>query len=97
MEGTTKSALLLDQIKSHAHPILIDSMDEIGTRIIEIPGGFTTVSLPQDVGVIKTFKTRLVKLCQKSKLDEYTRLGGTGKIPTPGKEKVSERLDIIWS
>ncbi len=57
VEGITNAALLLDQMESHTHPTFIDSVDEIGTRVIEIPGGFTSVSQPCDVGVIKPFKT----------------------------------------
>ncbi len=57
VEGITNSAISLDQMESHIHSTFIDSVDEIGTRVIEIPGGFTSVSQPCDVGVIKPFKT----------------------------------------
>ena len=88
VKGTTKSALLLDQMKSHAHPMFIDSVDEIGHRIIGIPGVFTWLRLPCDVGIIKPFKTRFVKLFQQLKLDEYTRLGGSSKISRPGRKSI---------
>ncbi len=77
----------MDQIESHMHPMFLDSVDKIGTRVIEIPGGFTSVSLPCDVDVFKDFKTRLVDLCQQRKFADYTRFGGTGKIPTPDRNK----------
>ena len=76
--------------------MFVDSVDEIGTGVIEIPGGFTSVSQPCDVGVIKPLKSSLVELCQQWKADELTRLGDTGKIPTPGRKKVLYWLDEIW-
>ena len=46
VEVITNSALLLDQMESYTHPMFIDSVGEIGTRVIAIPGGFTSVSQP---------------------------------------------------
>lgn len=57
VEGISNYELLLDQIESHIHPIFIDSVGEIGTRVITIPCGFTSVSQPCDFGIIKPFKT----------------------------------------
>ncbi len=92
IQGTNKSALLLDQI----HPSFIDAVDSLGTQVIQIPGGFTFISQSCDVGIIKSFKTRLVELCQEWKVAEYTRKGETGKVPVPGSIQMLQWLDKIW-
>ena len=68
----------------------------MGTRVITIPGGFTSVCQPCDVGIMKPFKTRFTSLCQDWKVAEYARHGGTGKIPTPSRVEVLEWLNIAW-
>ena len=44
IEGMMRSALILDRMEFHIHPGFIDTVDELGTRVITIPGGFTSVS-----------------------------------------------------
>ena len=85
IQGSNNSALLLDSMESHIHPNFIDSVDTLGTRVIQIPGGFTYVSQPCDVGIIKPFKASLVELCQDWKEAEYRRMGGADKFPVPGR------------
>ncbi len=96
IEGVANTALLLDKMESHIHPSFIDSVGELGTRVIEIPGGFTSVCQPCDVGIMKPFKMRLIDLCEQWKITEYARMGGVGKIPTPGRAQVLLWLDAIW-
>ena len=96
VQGRSNSVLLLDQMQSHIHPDFIDSVADTNTQIIEIPGGFTSVCSPCDVGIIKPFKTRFIEACQQWKTAEYRRMGGTGKIPVPGRKQVLEWLKKIW-
>ena len=70
-------------------------MQLLGTRVMNIPDVFISVCQPCDVGIMKTFKTRLVEQCQSWKVAEYTRLGGTGKIPISGRKQVLEWLSEI--
>ena len=77
---------------SDIHPDFIDSVTDTNTQIIEITGGFRSVCQPCHVGIIKTFKTRFIEACQKWKTDEYRRIGGSGKIPVPGRKQVLEWL-----
>ena len=83
-------------MESHIHQNFIDSVQLLGTRVIKIPGGFTSVCQPCDVGIMKPFKNLLVEHCQAWKVAEYIRLGGTGKIPIPGRKQVLEWLSEIW-
>ncbi len=96
VSNKAKSELLLDQAEPHIHPDLFNSVDGLNTCIIEIQEGFTSVGLLCDAGIIKPLKTRLIQLCQQRKVSEYTRLGGTGKIPVPGRQEVLQSLDKIW-
>ena len=83
-------------MESHIHSNFIDSVKLLGTRVTEIPGGFTSISQPCDVGIMKPLKTGFVDLCQDWKVAEYARLGGTRKISIPGGKQILEFLDIIW-
>ena len=74
MENTEISAFLLDQIESHIHYYFIDSVKLPGTRVINIPGVFTSVCQLCNVGIMKLFKARLVGQCQAWKIAEYTPL-----------------------
>ena len=88
--------LLLDQMEAHVHPNFIDASDNYGTNVVQVPAGFKSVSQPCDVGIMKPLKTELVELCQYWKVAEYNRLGGTRKIPVPGRIQVLQCLNSIW-
>ena len=45
---------------------------------------------------MRPFKGRLAELCQDWKVVAYEHIGGTGKIPVPGRAEVLEWLDLIW-
>ena len=88
IQGSNRSALLLDSMESHIYHKFIDSVDTLDTRFIQIPGGFMSVSQNCDVDIIKPFKTRLVDLRQDWKEAEYRRMRGISKIPVPGRFEV---------
>ena len=44
---------------------------------------------------MKPFKTRFIEQCQAWKFAEYTRIGGTGKIPIPDRKQGLEWLNEI--
>ena len=68
------------QTESHKHHNFIDWVQLLGTRVISIPGVFTSVWQLCDVGIMKPFTTRLVEQCQSWKVAGYTHVGGTEKI-----------------
>ena len=82
--------------KSH-HTDFIDAIDERGTQVIQIPGGFTSVCQPCDAGILKPFKTRLAEKCQDWKVCKYSNMGGSGKIPSPARSDVLEWVNSIWN
>ena len=59
IQGSSKSALLLVAIESHIHSKFVDAADEKGTQVSQIPGGFTPVCRPCDLGIMKPFKMLL--------------------------------------
>ena len=95
-ENINNSLLLLDQMEPHIYSNFIDSVQLLGTLMIEIPGAFTSALQPCDFGIMKLFKTGFVDLCEGWKVAEYARLGRTGKIPIPGHVQILKFLDIIW-
>ena len=56
LQGSNKSILLWDQIESHTHTNLIDSLDTLGTRIIQISDELTSVRQSCDVGITSRLK-----------------------------------------
>ena len=63
-------------MESHIHSDFIDAVDERMTEVIQIPGGFTSVCQPCDVGIMKPFKKRLAKKCQGWKVCKYSNMVG---------------------
>ena len=45
---------------------------------------------------MRPFKARLVELFQDWKFAEFESVGGTGKIPVPGRAEILDCLDVIW-
>lgn len=72
-------------MQAQLYPFFIDAIDNYGTNKVQVPRGFTSVSQPCDVGIMKPLKTHLAEFCQSRKVAEYNRLGGTGKISVPGR------------
>ena len=59
-----------------------------GNRNHHNPWWLKSVYQTCDDGIMKPFKTSFTALCQQWKVSEYAWLGGTGKIPTPGRAEV---------
>ena len=97
VENVNNSVPLLNLMESRIHSYFLDSVKLLGTRIIEILGGFTSFFQPCDVGIMKPFKSGFVYQCQDLKVKEYARLGSTGKISSPGCVEIREFLDIMWN
>ena len=97
IQGSSKSALLLDAMESHIHSNFIDTVYEKGTKVIQIPRGFTPVCHPRDEGIMKPFKMQLAEMCQSRKISKYSNMGGIGKIPTPVRTDILNWLNKIWN
>ena len=96
-QGTPRSASLLDATENHIHNGFIDSVDEQGTQVTEIPEGFSSFYQPCDVGIMKFFKMRLAEMCQAWKVCKYSNMGRSRKIPTSASSDVLNWLDAIWN
>ena len=97
MQGTLRSALLLDAMESLIYRDFIDVVDDQGTQVIQIIGGFTLVCQPCDVGIMKPFKSQLAEMRQARKASEYPKMGGLGKILTPAMSDLLKWLDAEWN
>ena len=95
IQGSSKSELLLDAMESHIHSNSIDAVDERGTQVIQIPGGFAPVRQPCDVGIMKPFKMQLAEMCQSWKVSKYYNMRGIGQIPAPASSDVLNWLNTI--
>ena len=97
IQGTSKPALPLDSMGSHMHSCFINAVDERENQVIQIPGSFTSVCQPFDVGIMMPFKTQLAGMCQGWKVSRYSNMGASGKIATPRRIDVLEWVNSIWN
>ena len=83
-------------MECYIHPNSIDFVDTFGTRVIQIPGGLTSVSQACNFGIIKQLKIRFVILFQGKKEAEYRRMSGTLEILVPDRVQMLQWLHKIW-
>jgi hypothetical protein len=56
------SLIILDEFRAHMTASTIDAFEKLGTVVDFIPGGYTSVLQPLDVGINKPFKDRFRSL-----------------------------------
>ena len=92
-----KSALLLDDFVCHKQPNFIERMKQMGTHVEIIPGGYTCVLQPCDVGVMRPFKSGIRKEYGKWASYMYSNLSAADKLPVPERSDVLKWIDESWS
>lgn len=95
--GTSKSLLLLDDFKCHKQRAFASRLDVLGTTLSLIPGGYTCVLQPCDVGINKPLKDRVRATCAKWKSEKYASLGPTDTVPTPSRQELCQWLREAWA
>ncbi len=51
--------VILDSYKVHLMGLVVNKIEELGAEVWHIPGGYTSLCQPVDVGFIKPFKDRI--------------------------------------
>lgn len=70
-------------------------IENLGTKIVEMTGRFMSVSQLSDVGMMKPLKFRLFDTWKTWNVSEYDSRGGTTRMPTHRRKKVSKRAEDI--
>jgi hypothetical protein len=86
--------LLLDSYRCHMMASVVSRIVALGVEVIHIPGGCTGLCQPLDVGVNRSFKSRIRRLWEEwlvSLLDE------TNEVRDATREEVSEWMaEVYW-
>ncbi|OWY95111.1 Pogo transposable element, partial [Phytophthora megakarya] len=77
------SLLLLDEFKCHIQSSFIQTLNSIGTELEIIPGGYTCVLQPCDVGINKPLKDGIRAQYNAWAVRKMDKLAANAKVPTP--------------
>ena len=97
MKDHSKSELLLDGFICQKKPVFVQKMREMGTHVEIIPGTYTYVLQPCDVGVMRPFKNGIRKEYSKWASYMYSNLGPVYKLLVPERSDVLKWIDHSWS
>ncbi|KAF0703553.1 hypothetical protein AaE_015316 [Aphanomyces astaci] len=88
------SVLLLDDYKCHKQPSFTRKVAKVGTELEIIPGGYTCVLQPLDVGINKPFKDNIR---HQYMLWAATQMVGNSVVASPSREVILEWIRKAWS
>ncbi len=92
-----ESGLILDDYQVHKTDSLLQRMtSDLTTRYL-IPGGYTAVLQPCDVGVNKPLKQRLKQCTADWRREKFGGLSVSQKLPSPKREDVVLWLQNLWT
>ena len=83
---------LLDEFKCHMQGSFIRRINDLGTEVDFIPGGYTCLLQPCDVGVNKPLKQRIVDQYMGWAIEKYKDLGRDDKLKAPSRKEIT-----IWN
>ena len=69
--------LFLDSYHCHMMNLVVNAIQDLGVQVEHIPGGYTSLCQPVDIGINKPFKAFLCKAWEKWMIDEGIRSGTT--------------------
>lgn len=90
------SMLMLDEFKCHIQPSFIRTLNDIGTELEIIPGGYTCVLQPCDVGINKPVKHGIRNQYNDWAVRKMDGLQGGVREPVPEREDIIRWLVASW-
>lgn len=96
VRGYTSSFLLLDEFKCHMKGSFIRTINELGTEVDFIPGGYTCVLQPCDVGVNKPLKKLFRDMYMQWSVEKYKNMGPADKLSSPSRKEVTSWMIQAW-
>jgi DDE superfamily endonuclease len=94
--GKGSSFLLLDEYKCHMQKSFVNSINDLGTEVDFIPGGYTCMLQPCDVGINKPLKNSFTNQYMKWTIDKYKDLGPGEKVKAPSRKEVADWITKAW-
>ncbi|GFT91823.1 hypothetical protein TNCV_575921 [Trichonephila clavipes] len=87
----------MDSMKSHASENVKNALKSASAKIAIIPGGLTKKLQPLDVGINRSFKSKVRKLWEQWMSDGEKNYTKTGKLKRAFYEKVSRGVLKAWN
>ncbi|GFS81540.1 pogo transposable element with KRAB domain [Trichonephila clavipes] len=92
-----KAFLIMDSIKSHVSENVKNALKSTSAKIAIIPGGLTKKLQPLDVGINRSFKSKVRKLWEQWMSDGEKNYTKTGKLKRASYENVSRWVLKAWN
>ncbi|GFX40319.1 pogo transposable element with KRAB domain [Trichonephila clavipes] len=92
-----KAFLIMDSMKSHVSENVRNALKSASAKIAIIPGGLTKKLQPLDVGINRTFKSKVRKLWEQWMSDGEKNYTKTGKLKRASYENVSRWVLKAWN
>jgi hypothetical protein len=87
--------ILLDSYRCHIMASVVNVIQDLGCKVVHIPGGCTGLVQPLDVGYNKPFKTRIHAAWEEYMINDMRK---NGTIASPSREEVSHWiLEAYWA
>ncbi|GMF65642.1 unnamed protein product [Phytophthora lilii] len=97
MDGCNPSSLLLlDEFKSHIQPVFGRQLSDLGTDLNIIPGGYTSVLQPCDVGVNKPIKEAVRAQYDDWAAEKMATIPPDANVPVPKREDIVPWIVRAW-
>ncbi|KAE9264982.1 hypothetical protein PR003_g32604 [Phytophthora rubi] len=90
------SLLMLDEFKCHMQTSFVRGLNDLGTEVEIIPGGYTCVLQPCDVGINKPLKDGIRTQYNAWSITKMDGLKGDAKGPAPEREDIVAWLLHAW-
>ncbi|GFV28656.1 pogo transposable element with KRAB domain [Trichonephila clavipes] len=92
-----KAFLIIDSMKAHVSENVKNALKSTSAKIVIIPGGLTKKLHPIDVGINKSFKSKVRKLWEQWMSDGEKNYTKTGKLKRASYENVSNWVLKAWN
>lgn len=94
--NNTTSLLLLDEFKSYTQPVFGRQLSDLGTDLNIIPGGYTCVLQPCDVGVNKPIKEAVRAQYDDWAATQMATAPHDANVPVPKREIIVPWIAKAW-
>ena len=95
--GHPSSFLLLDEFRCHMQGSFIRKINDLGTEVDFIPGGYTCVLQPCDVGINKPLKQAIRYLHMQWTIEKHQHMGLADKVPSPSRREITSWTLQAWN
>lgn len=91
-----ESLLLLDEFKCHMQKVFVNKLADAGSEVEFIPGGYTSVLQPCDVGINRPFKKHIREQYTRWAVENLKDVERSANVPVPSRKDVCLWAKQAW-